>query len=152
MKKPHLLFPLLALASSCVLADGTNVPKLADKAASLLKGRVTGLERISARNARGRESCAWRGFGWRNERVHMPFVVWSDAPAELTAEVGALRGSDGAAIPARVRWVGEVIVDDVTNFQWKAENGPVEMTFPATDDQRFWKVMAFPGEIPSEAD
>ena len=47
---------------------------------------------------------------------------------------------------------GEVIVDDITNFQWKAENGPVEMTFPATDDQRFWKVMAFPGEIPSEAD
>ena len=47
---------------------------------------------------------------------------------------------------------GEVIVDDVTNFQWKADNGPVEMTFPATDDQRFWKVMAFPGEIPSEAD
>ena len=47
---------------------------------------------------------------------------------------------------------GEVIVDDITNFQWKAENGPVEMTFPATDDQRFWKVMAFPGEIPSDAD
>ena len=94
---------LLACAATCARAASPDG----------LHGRATGLERISAANARGDESQrSWRGTAWRNERVHMPFVVWSGSAHPLKARASALTGPDGATLPLEVRWVGEVIADN----------------------------------------
>ena len=94
---------LLACAATCARAASPDG----------LHGRVTGLERISAANARGDGSQrSWRGTAWRNERVHMPFVVWSGSAHPLKARASALTGPDGATLPLEVRWVGEVIADN----------------------------------------
>ena len=78
-----------------------------------LHGRVTASERISTANACGDETRrTWRGTAWRNERVHMPFVVWGDPAHPLRSQASALVGPNGAELPLEVRWVGEVIADD----------------------------------------
>ena len=98
------MFSLLFACAAAVALDGPS---------DGLHGRVTGLERITKTNARGDESRkTWRGTAWRNERVHMPFVVWGDSAQPLKARASELSGPGGAKLPLEVRWVGEVIADD----------------------------------------
>ena len=100
------------LKQAC-LALGLLLAGLNGLAAPTLDGRVTGLERINARTARSADANrTWRGCAWRNERVHMPFVVWGEGKSVLRAEAKELTGPDGARLPVTVSWVGEVIVDD----------------------------------------
>ena len=92
---------ILVVSASCGLGD------------SVLDGRVTGVERVNAKTAFGPSSeKTWRGIAWRNERVHLPFVVWGPKKVDLRAESPVLCGPEGTRLPLSVSWVGEVLVDD----------------------------------------
>ena len=104
------LFLIIAFAS----AAGSESFALVKPGA--LDGCVTGLERVGIKNISSVREYGfgriWRGSAWRNERVHMPFVVWGGDAGDLRAEAAGLKGPGGALIPITLSWVGEVIVDD----------------------------------------
>lgn len=105
MKNPVFLFGLFL---SGVVSAGTGPGSL--------DGCVTKHERAGIRNIGNVRDAGlgrvWRGRAWRNERVHMPFVVWGGDVGDLRCVSGGLEGPGGIRIPVTVSWVGEVIVDD----------------------------------------
>ena len=69
------------------------------------RGRVAGIERITAANAVGDESKkTFRAVAWRNERVNGQFVVWSaEGEKQLRLEPGELVSEKGRIPASAVR-------------------------------------------------
>ncbi len=81
-----------------------------------LHGRaVETLEYITATNAVGKENRLWRSRGWRNERVHGQFVVWTcEKRSRLRWSVPRLAGPGGAVIggdDVKVRFVRYTVAE-----------------------------------------
>ncbi|QYM78770.1 DUF4091 domain-containing protein [Horticoccus luteus] len=89
---------------------------------------------------------AWRATGWRGERVHGQFVVWSSPERRgLRAEVSALRTAGGAKLDpraARVRVVRPVLADGAAAGD--VLDAAERVDLPAGTLRAWWLTVAVP--------
>ena len=137
-----------------------DVPRLPAKADAAFRGRVADLVRICPENAVGPETREWKGFAWRNERVHAQFVVWSgEEVLDLRVLKEALRSENGGVIPAEAisaRFVLNVLGEPASpsvesGFRLYGDllDGEVRPKLPPNAFRAVWLTLTPPKGIPA---